>query len=105
MQLTEAVHQIRVAIQRGAERRQVVGRQFQLVQQRKNLPAVGIKRPVQPAVFRTLVAGVQFIRVDQHQCAAACQVFGAAIAVTLGAGHDHADHVAVMHMGAKRCSM
>ncbi|MNS96588.1 hypothetical protein D3C72_1308960 [compost metagenome] len=44
------------------------------------------------------MAGVQFIGVDQHQRAAARQVFGAAIAITLGAGHDHADHIAVMHV-------
>ncbi|MMZ68984.1 hypothetical protein D1872_317390 [compost metagenome] len=44
------------------------------------------------------MAGVQFIGVDQHQRAAAREVFGTAIAVTLGAGHDHADHIAVMHM-------
>jgi len=62
MQLAEAAHQIRVAIQRGAERRQVVGGQFEFGQQRQNLPAVRIKRPVQPAVLRALVAGVQFIR-------------------------------------------
>jgi hypothetical protein len=39
---------------------------------------------------------VQFVRIDQHQRAAAGQVFGAAIAITLGAGHDHADHITVV---------
>ncbi|MNV26350.1 hypothetical protein D3C71_1174690 [compost metagenome] len=98
MELAEAVHQILVAIQRGAEGRQVVGRQFEFGQQRGYLPAVRIKRPVKPAILGAFVAGVQFIGVDQHQRAAARQVFGAAIAITLGAGHDHADHIAVMHV-------
>lgn len=43
-------------------------------------------------------AGVQLVGVDQHHAADRCQVLAAAVPEALGAGFDHSEHIAFMHM-------
>ena len=101
MQLLQPVKQLRVVQQGVVESGQVGAGQVQLFHQALDLLVVRVERTVAPPGIMAFVAVMHFVRVDQHQCAGASQVLCTAIAITLGAVHDHADHKTIMHMGHK----
>jgi hypothetical protein len=95
-------------VQQGVvERGQVGAGQVQFFQQAVDLRVVRVEGAVAPTGIMAFVAVMHFVRVDQHQRAGGRQVLSTAIAITLGAVHDHADHKTIMHMGHEsgvRCS-
>ena len=99
MQLEQPAKQLAVVQQCVIEGRQVAGGQFQFFQQLLDLRIVRVKSPVTPTRIMAFVTIVHFVRVDQHQGAGGRQMLGAAIAITLGAFDNHADHKTIMHMG------
>lgn len=101
MQLAEQGGQGGVLDHAVLEVRHAMATQLQLVEHAGDPFVLGVEATIAPACLVCRGAGVQLVRVDQHHAAHRCQVLAATMPESLGAGLDHSEHVAFMHMGGE----
>ncbi len=98
MQLAEGDGQGRVVDHAVLEAGHAVAAQFQFVQYTGDPLVLGVEAAIAPARLMGGGAGMQLVGVDQHHAADRRQVLAAAVPEALGAGFDHREHVAFVHM-------